>query len=94
MKAILKNEVIAESNDTIVINEEHYFPAESVNIEFLKRNGRTGTCAERGGFCNYNVEVNGAVEKDAAMSFVEPVEAAEQIRNYIVFNSEIVKVEE
>lgn len=94
MKVIWNNEVIAESDNTIVIKDEHYFPVESVKVEFLKKNGKTGRCEEKGGFCNYNLQANGEVEVDAAMSYIEPIEGAEQIRDYVVFNQDLVEVVE
>ena len=89
MKALYKDQVIAESNDTIEIENDHYFPVESVNMNLLKKHNEKAACENEGDACYYDVVVNGSVVKDAASSFSRPEEAAEQIRNYIVFGEGI-----
>ncbi len=85
MKAIWNGEVIAESDKTIVIEGNHYFPSDSVLLKFLKSSGTTTTCAWKGKASYYSIEVNGAVNKDAAWYYQKPEEAAKQIKNYIAF---------
>jgi uncharacterized protein (DUF427 family) len=93
MKAIYKDNVIAESPETLVIENDHYFPVESVNMDLLKKNGETGACVNEGDACYYDVRLNGFVLKDAASSFSRPLEASEKMRDYIVFGDEIEIVE-
>ncbi len=85
MKAIWDKAVIAESNETIVIEGNHYFPPHAVNKKFLKTSDTTTTCPWKGKASYYSVEVNGAVNKDAAWYYPDPKEAAKQIKDYIAF---------
>ncbi len=66
MKAIWQKELIAESNETIVIEGNHYFPPSAVNKNFLKTSDTTTICPWKGKASYYSVEVNGVVNKDAA----------------------------
>jgi uncharacterized protein (DUF427 family) len=85
MKAIWKNVTLAESNDTIVIEGNHYFPPDSVNREYLKESATHTTCPWKGEASYYHVEVDDAVNKDAAWYYPEPKEAAKQIKDYVAF---------
>ena len=85
MKAIWKNHVIAESNNTIVIEGNHYFPPESVNKEYLTASNTITTCPWKGNASYYTVSINGESNKDAAWYYAEPKEAAKEIKNYIAF---------
>jgi uncharacterized protein (DUF427 family) len=85
MKAIWKDVVLAESDDTIVIEGNHYFPPDSVNKEYLKESNTHTTCPWKGEASYYNVVVNEAVNKDAAWYYPEPKEAAKQIKDYVAF---------
>ncbi|RFZ83122.1 DUF427 domain-containing protein [Mucilaginibacter terrenus] len=85
MKAIWNNQVIAESNETIVIENNHYFPKESVKQEYLKNSDTHTTCPWKGVASYYSLEVNGSQNKDAAWYYPEPKSAAAQIANYVAF---------
>ncbi|GEM83439.1 DUF427 domain-containing protein [Meiothermus hypogaeus] len=85
MKAIWNGRVIAESNDTVVVEGNHYFPAESVKREFLRESSTHTTCPWKGVASYYSLEVDGQVNKDAAWYYPEPKEAAKQIRGRIAF---------
>jgi uncharacterized protein (DUF427 family) len=85
MKAIWKNQVIAESDNTIVIEGNHYFPPQSVNKEFLTATDTVTTCPWKGKASYYTISLNGETNKDAAWYYAEPKEAAKQIKNYIAF---------
>ncbi|TWR24201.1 DUF427 domain-containing protein [Mucilaginibacter achroorhodeus] len=85
MKAIWNNQVIAESNDTIVIENNHYFPKESVKQEYLRESNTHTTCPWKGLASYYNLEVNGQQNKDAAWYYPEPRAAAAQIAGYVAF---------
>lgn len=85
MKAIWNNLVLAESNETIKIEKDHYFPSTSVKMEHLKKSNKIGKCMVKGDACYYDVVANGKVNKDAASSYSYPSEAAAQIKDYIVF---------
>ncbi|MDB5147928.1 DUF427 domain-containing protein [Mucilaginibacter sp. cycad4] len=85
MKAIWNNQVIAESNDTIVVENNHYFPKESVKAEYLKPSDVHTTCPWKGLASYYSLEVDGKENQDAAWYYPEPKEAATNITNYVAF---------
>lgn len=85
MKAIWDNEVIAESNDTVVVENNHYFPADSVKKEFLSTSDTHTTCPWKGLASYYNIEVHGKQNKDAAWYYPDPKEAAKNIKGRIAF---------
>jgi uncharacterized protein (DUF427 family) len=85
MKAIWHNEVLAESNDTIVVEGNHYFPPDAINREYFRQSDTHTTCPWKGKASYYDIVVNGNVNKDAAWYYPEPKEAARQIKDYIAF---------
>jgi uncharacterized protein (DUF427 family) len=85
MKAIWNGQVIAESNDTVVVEGNHYFPAESVKPEFLRNSTTHTTCPWKGMASYYSLEVDGQTNTDAAWYYPEPKEAAKQIQGRIAF---------
>jgi uncharacterized protein (DUF427 family) len=66
MKAIWHNEVLAESNDTIVVEGNHYFPPDAINREYFRQSDTHTTCPWKGKASYYDIVVNGNVNKDAA----------------------------
>jgi uncharacterized protein (DUF427 family) len=66
MKAIWNNTVIAESDKTIQIEGNHYFPADTIKKEFFKSSNTHTTCPWKGVASYYTPEVNGETNKDAA----------------------------
>lgn len=66
MKAIWNNQVIAESNDTVIVKGNHYFPADAVKKEFLKPSDTCTTCLWKGLASYYTLEVDGTTNEDAA----------------------------
>ncbi len=85
MKAIWNNQVIAESSDTIVVEGNHYFPADAINKEYLKSSVTHSVCPWKGKASYYSIEVDGKVNEDAAWYYPEPKEAAKQIKSRVVF---------
>ncbi|NVK03942.1 MAG: DUF427 domain-containing protein [Flavobacteriia bacterium] len=85
MKAIWNGEVIAESNETIIIENNHYFPPESVKKEFFKTTETHTTCPWKGVASYYSIEVNGETNTDAAWYYPQTKDAAKQIENYVAF---------
>ncbi|HZS45233.1 MAG TPA: DUF427 domain-containing protein [Blastocatellia bacterium] len=85
MKAVWNNATIAESDKTIIVEGNHYFPPDSVNKEYLKQSDTHTTCPWKGLASYYNIEVDGNVNKDAAWYYPEPKDAAKQIANYLAF---------
>ena len=85
MKAIWNDLVIAESNDTIVVENNHYFPLESVKAEYLENTDTHTTCPWKGLASYYTLKVNGKQNPDAAWYYPQPKEAANHITNYVAF---------
>jgi len=86
MKAIWNNQVIAESNDTVVVEGNHYFPGDAVNKEYLKSSDTHSVCPWKGKASYYSIEVDGKVNEDAAWYYPEPKEAAKQIKSRVAFS--------
>ncbi|MBL6447530.1 DUF427 domain-containing protein [Fulvivirga sp. 29W222] len=85
MKAIWNGKTIAESDDTIVIEGNHYFPANAVNKEFLKESETNTVCPWKGTASYYTLEVNDNVNKDAVWYYPETKEAAKPIEGRLAF---------
>ncbi|MBI2355871.1 MAG: DUF427 domain-containing protein [Candidatus Doudnabacteria bacterium] len=85
MKAIWNGKIIAESDDTAVVESNHYFPAESVNMEYLKKSGHKYTCHWKGVCDYYNLVVDGKINEDAAWIYPDPTPPAKQIKDKIAF---------
>lgn len=85
MKAIWNGNIIAESEETITVEGNHYFPAESVKTELLKKSNTHTSCPWKGTASYYDVVVNGAVNKDAAWYYPSPSSLADKIKNYVAF---------
>ena len=85
MKAIWNGEVIAESNETVVVEGNHYFPPDAVNKAFLQSSETHTVCGWKGTASYYNVAVNGEVNKDAAWFYPETKEDAKNIEGYVAF---------
>lgn len=93
MKAIWNNAVVAESDKTVVVEGNHYFPPQAINKNYLQPSGTHTTCPWKGEASYYNVVVGDQVNKDAAWYYPEPKGAAAEIKNHIAF-WQGVKVEE
>ena len=85
MKAIWHGKVIAESNDTIVVEGNHYFPADSVKKVFLQTSPTHTTCPWKGQASYYSLQVDGQTNRDAAWYYPAPKDAAKQITGYLAF---------
>ena len=85
MKAIWNDTAIAESDKTVVVEGNHYFPPQSVNQEYLQPSDKHTTCPWKGEASYYNVVVDGQVNKDAAWFYPEPKPAAAEIKEHVAF---------
>jgi uncharacterized protein (DUF427 family) len=85
MKALWNNKIIAQSDATIVVENNHYFPPESVNKSYLISSKTASTCPWKGQAAYYSIKVNGHTNTDAAWYYPEPKDAAKNIKNYIAF---------
>jgi uncharacterized protein (DUF427 family) len=85
MKAEWNGTVIARSDDTVVVEGNHYFPADSVVAEHLAPNDATSVCPWKGTASYYDVVVDGQVNPGAAWYYPAPKEAASQIKDRVAF---------
>jgi uncharacterized protein (DUF427 family) len=85
MKATWNNQVIAESSDTIVVENNHYFPKNSVKAEYLQPSDTHTTCPWKGLASYYTLDVDGMKNPDAAWYYPHPKSAAENITDYVAF---------
>ncbi|WP_439473361.1 DUF427 domain-containing protein [Algoriphagus formosus] len=85
MKAIWNNQVIAESNDTVVVEGNHYFPFDSVKSDFIKPSETKSSCPWKGQASYYSLVVDGELNKDAAWYYPDPKPAASEIKGRVAF---------
>ena len=90
MQAIWNNKIIAESEETIVIEGNQYFPVQSVASEYLQMSTYTTTCPWKGTAHYYTLDVDGKTNSNAAWYYPEPKEGAvervgKNFSNYIAF---------
>ena len=85
MKATWNNTTIAESDKTVVVEGNHYFPAATINKDYFQPSDTHTTCPWKGEASYYNIVVNGQVNKDAAWYYPEPKDAAAEIKDYVAF---------
>ena len=84
-KAIWNGQVIADSQDTIVVEANHYFPPDSVNRELLHESEQQTVCGWKGTASYFDVVVDGQTNKDAAWYYASPKEAVSNIRDHVAF---------
>jgi uncharacterized protein (DUF427 family) len=77
--------VIAQSDETIMVEGNHYFPPESVNAGLLHASSNHTMCPWKGTADYYDVVVDGNVNKGAAWFYSSPKPAASDIKNYVAF---------
>jgi len=84
-KATWEGAILAQSNDTIEVEGNQYFPAESIQREYFEPSQHHSVCPWKGTASYYDVVVNGKKNADAAWYYPEPNKAARQIKNYVAF---------
>lgn len=84
-KAIWNGAVLAESDATVRIEGNDYFPAESINKEYFTSSDSHTTCAWKGEASYYTIVVNGKENKDAAWYYPEVTDLAKSIKGYVAF---------
>ncbi len=85
MKAVLNGTVIAESDETVVVEGNHYFPLASVHSERLADSATTTVCPWKGTASYYDITVDGTTVPDAAWYYPEPKDAASEIADHVAF---------
>ena len=85
MRALWRDTVLAESDDTVVVEGNHYFPEQSLRREHFRTSETHTTCPWKGEASYYDIVVDGERNDAAAWTYPEPKPAAEQIRGYVAF---------
>ena len=85
MKASWNGHVIAESDDTVVVEGNHYFPASSLNREYVVESNHRSSCPWKGQARYYSLLVDGDLNPDAVWYYPEPREGAEMVRDRVAF---------
>ena len=85
MKAVWNGRVVAESEATVVVEGNHYFPQESTARDFFKESPTTSVCSWKGTANYYSLVVDGKENTDAAWYYSEPKEAAKEIKGHVAF---------
>ncbi|WP_026450258.1 DUF427 domain-containing protein [Aequorivita capsosiphonis] len=85
MKALWNNKMIAETKETVIIENNHYFPPEAINEKYFKRSATHTSCPWKGEASYYTIEVDGKTNKDAAWYYPDPKPAADAIKNHVAF---------
>ncbi|MGE5218963.1 MAG: DUF427 domain-containing protein [Chloroflexota bacterium] len=85
MKAIWRDAVLAESDQTIQVEGNHYFPPNSLNQVHFRPSDKHTTCPWKGIASYYHVQVGDELNQDAAWYYPEPKDAAQRIKNYVAF---------
>ncbi len=85
MKAIWNDKVIAESDETVVVEGNHYFPPNALVTEYFQPSAHQTRCPWKGLASYYSVIVDGKESKDAAWYYPEPSDAASNIKQHVAF---------
>ncbi len=85
MKATWNGTVIAETTDTVVVEGNHYFVADSVKAEYLKPSATTSVCPWKGTASYHTLDVAGRTNPDAAWFYPAPKDAAKEIKDRVAF---------
>jgi uncharacterized protein (DUF427 family) len=85
MKASWNGQVIAESDETIVVEGNHYFPADSVDSAFLRDSDTQTRCVWKGMASYYDIVVGDDVNSDAVWYYPDPSRMAEMVRDRVAF---------
>ena len=81
-----QNEILAKSNRTLIVDRKHYFPAEDVNMAYLRKSSHHTVCSWKGRASYYNIVVDNKVNQNAAWYYDEPTEKSTHFKSYIAFS--------
>ena len=85
MKAIWNNTVIAESEDIVTVEGNHYFPINSIKKEFFKESTTKTLCPWKGSANYFSIEIDGKINADCAWYYPKPSFLAKKIKDRIAF---------
>jgi len=84
-KVIWEDVIIAESDETVFLEGNHYFPPSSVEKKYLVDSSKTSTCFWKGDANYFDISVNGKTLEESAWVYLEPLKAASEIKDYVAF---------
>lgn len=87
MRAIWNGAVLAESDDTIMVEGNHYFPRDSLSKKYFQGSDTHTTCPWKGVASYYHIVVDGKINKDAAWVYPHCSDRAKSIQNYVAFRN-------
>lgn len=85
MRAVWNGAVLAESQSTVVVEGNHYFPPESLDRQFFTDSATHSTCPWKGEASYYSIVVAGQTNTDAAWTYPQPKPAASEIKDHVAF---------
>ena len=84
-KAVWNGAVLAESDDTVIVEGNHYFPVDSINRDYFRDSDSHTVCHWKGVASYYDVEVDGQTNSGAAFYYPDPSQAASSIKDRVAF---------
>ena len=84
-RATYKGAVVAESDDIVVVEGNHYFPPDSIDPQYFKASDHATTCPWKGRAAYYHVTVGAETNENAAWYYPDPTEAAAEIKGRVAF---------
>lgn len=85
MRATWNGVTLAESDDTVVVEGDHYFPLEAIRSELFAPSDTTTICPWKGTASYYDVQAGGETNADAAWFYPAPKDAAKEIKDHVAF---------
>lgn len=85
MKAVWNDKIVAESDSTVVVEGNHYFPESAIKREYFEASSTTSTCPWKGEASYYDLHVDGSRNDDAAWTYPNPKDAAAEIKDHVAF---------
>lgn len=85
MKVLCNDRILAESDQMIVIEGNHYFPPESIKKEYFQKSNKHTVCPWKGQASYYHIVIDDETLQDAAWYYPAPKDKAKQIKNYVAF---------
>jgi len=85
MKAIWNDTVLADSDDTVIVEGNHYFPPDSIKEDYFEESDTNTVCPWKGTANYYNINIDGKENADAAWYYPDPSDLAKNIKNHVAF---------
>jgi uncharacterized protein (DUF427 family) len=85
MKATWNGATIASSDETVIVEGNHYFPMDSVEKRLLVPSATTSVCPWKGTASYFSLDVDGKINPDAVWYYPAPKDAAKQITDHVAF---------